>query len=144
MSQEAFHPQNDLETRLLAAMDGQLSSDEFMQHLLDATVFVPVRDEKDTGVQGLQRSTRAVPLVIEEEGGARILVTFTSPERAKGFLRDVPDYGGGLLTEFTWLLERIEPGYGIAVNPGLDAGIDVEPDIVVQMLEILAARKASN
>lgn len=144
MSQSSFQPQNDLEARLLAALDGELSSEEFMQELLAATIFVPVRDERDTGVQGLQRSTRAVPLVIEEENGVRVLVAFTSPERARDFLEVFPDYGGGLLTEFTWILERLEPGYAVAVNPGQEAGIDVDPEIVVQMLEILAARQAAN
>ncbi|CAG0950016.1 hypothetical protein RHDC4_00021 [Rhodocyclaceae bacterium] len=144
MSQSSFQPQNDLETKLLAALAGDLSSEDFMQDLIDATLFVPVRDERGTGVKGLQRSTNAVPLVIEEEDGVRVLIAFTSPERAKDFLFEFPDYGGGLVTEFSWVLERLEPGYAVAINPGLEAGIDVDPEIVVQMLEVMAARAAAN
>ena len=144
MQPPAFQPQNDIETKLLAALAGEISSEDFMQDLMDATLFVPVRDERGTGVKGLQRSTNAVPLVIEEENGVRVLIVFTSPERAKDFLFEFPDYGGGLVVEFSWVLERMEPGYAVVINPGLEAGIDVDPEIVVQMLEILAARQAAN
>lgn len=133
---------NDLEQQLHAAQTGQTPSEVFMQQLLAATVFMPVKD--DSAVGGIQRTTKAQPLVVEDESGAQALVLFTSPERAKGFLADYPGYTGGLLAEFTWVLERMEPGFSIAVNPGLDAGIDIEPEIITQMLEMLAADAAKN
>jgi hypothetical protein len=144
MQNEAFEAKNELEKKLIAAMNGELSSEEFMRDLMAGQVFMPVKNDKESGIKGFQRTTLATPLVIQDDEGNNILVTFTSPERAKGFLTDYPEFGGGLLTEFTWILERMEPGFAIAVNPGLEVGIDVEPDIVTQMLELMAAEAAKN
>ncbi|MBI4756749.1 MAG: SseB family protein [Betaproteobacteria bacterium] len=144
MHDEPFEARNELEQKLLAAMSGELSSDEFMQELMAGQVFIPVKDDEDSGIKGFQRTTRATPLVVEDEGGASVMVVFTSPERALEFLEDVPGYSGGLLAEFTWILERIQPGIAITVNPGLEAGIDVEPAIITRMIELMAARAPRN
>jgi len=38
----------------------------------------------------------------------------------------------------------MEPGFAIAVNPGLELGMDIEPDDVTQMLALLAVREKQN
>lgn len=128
-----FEPHNDLETKLAAAQQGELDSDQFMHELLLAQVFMPVEDEP-SGIQGFQRSARANPLTLQSEDGQQVLVLFTSPERAKPFLVDFPAYQGGLLTEFNWILERIGSGIAIALNPGMEVGIDFDPDTVEQLI----------
>jgi hypothetical protein len=144
MNETPFEAKNELEQKLLAAMSGELSSEDFMRELMTQQVFIPVRDEPDSGIKGFQRTTKATPLVIEDDEGIKILVLFTSPERARDFLADVPGYGGGLLAEFSWIVERMDAGFAISVNPGLDAGMDIEPEIVSQMMELLAAETAKN
>lgn len=144
MHNDHFEPKNELEQKLLAVMSGELTSETFMRELIAGQVFMPVRDDKESGIKGLQLTTRATPLVVQDGEGHNILVTFTSPERAKGFLTDYPEFGGGLLTEFTWILERMEPGFSIAVNPGLEVGIDIEPETIAEMLEIIAAEATKN
>jgi len=144
MNPSTFEPKNEIEQKLLLAMSGELSSDDFMRELMAAQVFMPVRDDKDSGIKGFQLTTRATPLVIQDDTGANILVVFTNPERSKSFLADYPGFGGGLLTEFTWILERMEPGFTISVNPGLEVGIDLEPDTITQMLQLMAADAAKN
>jgi hypothetical protein len=144
MNPSTFEPKNEIEQKLLLAMSGELSSDDFMRELMAAQVFMPVRDDKDSGIKGFQLTTRATPLVIQDDSGANILVVFTNPERSKSFLADYPGFGGGLLTEFTWILERMEPGFTISVNPGLEVGIDLEPDTITQMLQLMAADAAKN
>lgn len=144
MQEEVFEPKNKLEEMLIAAMGGELSSEDFMRAMMAEQVFIPVRDEPDSGIKGFQRTTKATPLVIQDEDGLNILVMFTNPERARGFLDEVPGFSGGLLVEFSWILERVDAGFAITVNPGLDAGIDIEPEIVTQMLELLAAEAPKN
>lgn len=144
MDSETLEAKNELERKLLAAMSGDLSSDDLMREMLTQQVFIPVRDEKDSGIKGFQRTTKATPLVIEDDEGHRILVVFTSPERAKDFLSGVPDYGGGLLADFAWIVERMEAGFAISVNPGLEMGMDIEPEDVTRMLAVLAADSAKN
>jgi hypothetical protein len=138
---QTFTSHNDLEEKLVAAQEGRLDSDVFMQQLLDQQLFMPVQDEASE-IQGFQRSTRAKPLSVEAEDGSRVLVLFTSPERAKPFLQDFPDYGGGLLSEFSWILERIGSGVAIAINPGIEFGIDLESDMVTQHTSTLPGKSS--
>ena len=136
----SFSAHNDLEDKLVAAQAGQLDSDAFMSELLSAQVFMPVEDEPSQ-IQGFQRSSKANPLTLQSEDGQNVLILFTSPERAKPFLVDFPAYQGGLLTEFSWILERIGSGISIALNPGLDVGIDFDAHTVEQMIHANQSRQ---
>jgi hypothetical protein len=69
-----------------------------------------------------------------------VLVLFTSPERAKGFLQEFPAYSGGLLTEFSWILSRIGSGVAVSINPGMEFGIDLDPHTVEQLIHLSNAR----
>ncbi len=137
---QAFIAHNDLEEKLVAAQEGRLETNVFMQDLLDQQLFMPVQDETNE-IQGFQRSTKAKPLTLEAEDGSHVLVLFTSPERAKPFLQDHPDYRGGLLSEFSWILDRIGGGVAISINPGIEFGIDLESDMVTQLIHLNASRK---
>ena len=124
-----FVPHNELEKRLLEAQEGRISGEDFMHELMQSQVFMPVADDTG-GIKGFQRSQKAVPLTLEDEAGEKVLVLFTSPERAKPFLADYPGYEGGLLTEFTWVLEKAGVGVGIVINPGDEVGLDLAPEMV--------------
>lgn len=136
---ENSEPRNELEHRLLAAQEGRITSEDLLDTLLTSQVYMPVQEEK-TAVLNIQRSARAQPLVLNAEDGTPILILFSSPERSKEFVRDYPGYGGGLLTEFTWVLERMGRDYGIALNPGSEIGFDMEPETVNELIDGLASR----
>lgn len=140
---ETFKPHNDLEEKLLAMQSGQLDSAAFMNELLLAQLFMPVQDD-GSNIQGFQKSSKASPLTIADEEGTEVLILFSSPERAKGFLEGFPDYQGGLLTEFSWILDRVGSNIGIAINPGHEVGIDFEPDMVKQLIHMNAAQSPSS
>ena len=128
---EAFEPRNDLELKLKAAQEGKIDGEVFMEHLMNAQVFMPVEDK--LGIGGFQGSSQIKPLIVKDEEGTEVLILFTSPERAKSFVQDYPGYEGGLLGEFKWVLETTGVGHGIALNPGWEVGIDMEPDMVEQL-----------
>jgi hypothetical protein len=132
---QTFTAHNELETKLVAAQQGELDSDGFVNDLLDSQLFMPVEDEPNP-IQGFQRSTTANPLTVKTEDGYDVMVLFTSPERAKPFLEDFPAYRGGLLTEFGWILQRIGSGVAISINPGLEYGIDFDPPTVEQLIHL--------
>jgi hypothetical protein len=140
MSGQDFELKSELEKNLQAAMSGELSSEDFMRLLMTEQIFIPIRDEPDSGIKGFQRTTKGTPLVIEDDDGMKILVLFTSPDRAKDFLAEFPDYSGGLLADFRWIVERMATGFAISVNPGMELGIDIEPEIVTEMLSLLASQ----
>jgi len=130
---------NDLERQLYAAQVGDTPSELFMKQLVEAQIFMPVQD--DSAVGGIQRSTKARPLVVQGPDGLSALVLFTSPERAKPFLEHYPDFRGGLLTDFKWVLEKMDSGFGIVINPGDDLGIDLEPELVQELAQSLVMNK---
>ena len=132
---------NILEEKLLAAQEGHISSDGLLEVLLVSQVFMPVQDEKPMALN-IQRSTRAQPLTLSAEDGTPILVLFSSPERAKPFLKDYPGYSGGILESFKWVLARMGTDYGIALNPGSEVGFDMEPETVNELARRVAQEAA--
>lgn len=137
----SFAPHNTLEQQLVAVHAGELDPEGFVRELLDQQIFMPVRDEKNA-IQGFQRSTQAEPLIIEDEDGERVLVVFSSPDRAKAFVEHFPDFKGGLLVEFSWLLRRIGGGVPIALNPGWDIGMDFDADMIGHLVAQLPPEHA--
>lgn len=123
MNQQAM---NDAETLLIKAQAGELDSDAFMQQLMETQLFMPIYEKHQIG--GLQPSSsdQAVPLVLDDDSGSKVLVLFTSPERAKNFVKDFSGYGGGLLAELKWIVEKVGTGYSISINPDHELGIDLE------------------
>lgn len=127
---------NDVE-RLLADMAAnRVEPEDFARRLLDQQVFMPVQDEKHQ-IAGFQLSTKATPLVLEDEEGKRVLVTFSSPERAKALAAEFPNYSGGLLTEVSWIVRRMGADMGLSINPGMEPGFDLDPDMVAMLVGLL-------
>ena len=127
---------NEVE-RLLAEIDtGVIDPESFARQLLDHQVFMPIRDEKHQ-IAGFQLFTKADPLVIEDDEGNRVFIVFSSPERAKEFTADFPDYGGGLLTEVSWIIQRMGADMGLSINPGMEPGFDFDADMVSMMASLL-------
>ncbi|MEZ5616148.1 MAG: SseB family protein [Rhodocyclaceae bacterium] len=127
---------NELEGLLLEFHAGALAPEAFARRLLEAQAFLPVKDEKHA-IAGFQASTRAEPLLVEDEDGNRILVLFSSPDRARDFLAAFPGYGGGMLVEFAWLLRRMGAGVSIAINPEQTPGFDLDPEMVAMVAALL-------
>jgi len=131
---DAFAPQNELERQLIAAQEGQIPPEGFIETLIGSEIFMPVYEKHQIG--GLQSSDKAQPLKLKTDDGDEVLVLFTSPERAKAFVKDFPGYGGGLVADFTWILEKLGIGYGISLNPGLGVGIDFQAEDVAQIAQM--------
>lgn len=127
---------NTVEDLLVAMHEGHLAPEEFARRLLKEQLFMPVQDEKHK-IGGFQASTKATPLIVDDQDGNRVLVLFTSPDRAKAFLAHYPGYSGGLLTEFAWVVKRIAEGMGISINPGQQLGMDLDREMVAMTLGLL-------
>lgn len=129
-------PRNELEKLLVEMHAGELEPENFAKRLLDLQVFMPVKDDKHV-IKGFQASTKAEPLVLEDEEGTRVLILFSAPERAKAFTAEVPGYSGGILTEFAWVLRRVGENMAISLNPGDELGFDFDCDMVAMMAALL-------
>lgn len=122
-------PANGIEEKLLAAQEGRIPGEASMTEPLQAQLFMPILDKH--GIGGLQPSQAATPLTLTDEEGTEIL--FTSPVRAKDFVQDFPGFEGGLLAEFTWILEKLGTGLGISIDPNWSVGIDMAPEMIKQL-----------
>ncbi len=135
------HHSSDLTQLLQQAHRGLIEPTPFMEQLLQCQVFMPVTDAEgatgETTPIGFQKSDRALPLLLQSEEGTKVMVLFSDPERSKSFLQHYPDYRGGFITEFPWVLERIGSGMGITINPDDEAGIDLDPDDIRQLVTTL-------
>lgn len=129
---EQFVPMNEIEKKLLAAQQGEISGEEFMAELMKSELFMPILDQASE-VENLQTSHTAHPLTLQDEENNEVVILFTSPDRGKAFLEDFPDYRGGLLAEFTWILEKLGSGLGLTINPGWETGIDMSPEMLQQL-----------
>ena len=131
---ESFEPRNDLEKSLLDAQEGRIPGEEFMQSLLESQVYMPIYEKQGDAIGNIQLDNKAKPLSIKDESGEEFLVLFTSPERAGEFVKDYPGYGdGGLLADFSWIMEKMGVGFGISLNPNWPVGIDLEPEAIKQL-----------
>jgi hypothetical protein len=132
----AITARNEVE-RLLSEMEqGSLDPETFARQLLAHQVFMPIKDEKHQ-IAGFQLSTKADPLVIEDDEGNRVFIVFPSPERAKEFTNEFPGYGGGLLTDVAWIVQRMGADMGLSINPGQDPGFDFDVDMVAMLASLL-------
>jgi hypothetical protein len=141
MTYSSIPPRNDVE-RLLGEMnEGLIEPENFARELLAQQVFIPIQDEKHQ-IAGFQLSTKAQPLVVEDEDGNRVLIAFSAPERAKEFIVGYPGHSGGLLTEVSWILRRIGADMGLSINPGQEPGFDFDPDMVAMLASLLPEENA--
>ncbi|MBU1665626.1 MAG: SseB family protein [Gammaproteobacteria bacterium] len=133
-------PRNEVEHLLIEMNEGRIEAENFARALLDHQIFIPIQDEKHH-IAGFQLSTKARPMVIEDEEGNRVLIAFSSPERAKEFTTMFPDqgvgYGGGLLIEASWMLRRMGAGMSLSINPGQELGFDFDADMVAMVVSLL-------
>ncbi len=131
-----MNPRSAVEVLLLEMERGDLDPETFAKRLVGMEIFLPVKDEKYQ-IAGFQSSTKAEPLVIEDEDGNRVLVLFSAPERAKEFLADFPGFSGGMLIEVSWILRRMGADIALSINPGQELGFDFDPDMVAMLASVL-------
>ena len=123
-----FDPRNPLEHKLLATQEGGLDGASFLTELMGLSVFLPVQD--GVGIAGFQGGDAAHPIVLARDDGSRVAPIFSSPDRVKPFLPQLPGYCGGFLGEFRWVLDKLGPQTGIVLNPGWDVGFEIEATVM--------------
>ena len=68
--------------KLVRALEGNLSGEKFIKHLLLEQVYMPIQDELHA-IKGFQRSTKAQPLLVEDEEATQFNfnLSYTLPNR---------------------------------------------------------------
>lgn len=122
---------NEAEKLLLKLHASEIDSPAFMTELLETQLFMPIYEKPNSA--GIQTTDKATPLTLTAESGEKVLILFSSPESAKSFVQEHEGYGGGLLAEFKWILEKVGAGIAISINPDSELGIDLEAGMIEQM-----------
>ena len=125
-----FEPANDLERALVAALRNQLPVTTFVQTLLTAKVYVLT--DKDIR-PGAVWDPSVAPMVLASSDKTPFLAIFTAPERSSAWARRQTTFGFGVSTDFIPLLKGMAPDLGIVINPGLQAGFELQPATVAQL-----------
>lgn len=118
-----FAAHNDLEKHLFAAQAGHIPEDQFFNHLMDCQVFLPVKNTNECDPNKVE------PLTIQANE-LRAYAVFSGPARAKEVIEHFPGFENGMLVDFSWVVEQAMPDLGLCLNPGLDVGIDMTPDML--------------
>lgn len=136
MSDAEFVPGNALETALVLAQQGKASTPDFLNQLVGSQVFVLL--DKELGPEG-QWDPAINLCVLTNAKGNPMVAVFTAPERAIPWSERLPQFQHGLLVNPTWLIQGLGPTVGIVVNPGHPVGVELSPDAVRQMKDVIAA-----
>ena len=118
----AFVPGNELETMLLRAMSGEIQVEEFLSAFMRARIVIPSATEvaaDGTGISSLFFDT----------DGQQMLAVFTSLARATP-MAHVATFCVEMVGHEA--LTRMRPGFGLVLNPGWSAGLEIPPSGIAQ------------
>lgn len=121
--------QNELENKLAKLIAEGIAEDEFIPFLLNAQIFMPIQGNPGAS-KDFDDNAKPQPLIVKDEDDTEVLVVFSSTERAREFMQDYPDYVGGLLTEFSWVLRKLDGPLNISLNPGWEYGINLDEELI--------------
>ena len=127
---QPFEPANDLERALVAAQQNQLPVATFLQTLLISKVYILVDRAADPDAVW---DHNAAPMLLANSEKTPFLAIFTAPERSKAWLQRQSTFGFGLSPDFTRVLKNMAPNLGIVINPGLQAGFEMQAPTVEQL-----------
>ena len=120
-----FFPLNALEKTLVSAKVGATPMKEFIATLLVSEIAVPSTTEMQTDGSGL------TPLFFNKEG-IGMLVAFTDKSRISQLTNST--HYCLVLNAFD-LLKRMPKEYGLVINPGSDAGFDISPSGIQEIIK---------
>lgn len=103
-----FHPETELDERLIQAKNGEISMADILKQVLEANIYVSSREEVQADGSGF------VPLLLDGEDGPLVAVFSALPHASihKGMAQHALQMNGRAF------VSRMPPGYGLVLNPG--------------------------
>jgi hypothetical protein len=129
MSDPVFVPANDLERTLAHAKAGAREVPEFLDQMLRSQVVLLA--DKEIGPEGWDNSANLLILTTPDKGPG--LCVFTSVERAQVWLQRFPDFEYALTVDCPWVLQGVQSGTAVLINPGWGEGLVIPPHAVEEL-----------
>ena len=114
-----------LETAILAARAGTLSSAEVVRTLANGKIAVPSRTE-------IQQNLSELRAVVLDKDGKSFLAVFSTVERAEA-LRNLAAYC--MLVDTMSLLQSLDKDLGLVINPGTDVVMEISAEGVQRIVQ---------
>lgn len=128
-----FTPLNEFEREMLAARAGELSQDALIQHLLDSQIVVLL--DQDIPASGWHDDISL--MMLNNPSGIPVLAVFTTLERALPWAAHQSPFKYAIHTDCGWLVQRMAPDIGMAVNPGSQLGFELPATAIEELKEKL-------
>lgn len=109
-----------LEQLLEATCQNKMQMDVFLNQFINNQVMVLLNQDPGNPPQLNQLS----PVTFNYQDGRQYMVTFTSPDRVKPFVEKYPQFQHAIGMHVGFLIQSINNGVGIAVNPGSTVGFE--------------------
>lgn len=126
-----LEPRNQLERLILDYHQGKIDERIFHKRLVDRTVYVATDDLEEA-----ERTTGFKPVILVRDGREYVAV-FSMMDRTETLVREG---GGSVQMLVRQILDRVPPGIGIALNPNYEAAVEIPPEKVEALREVVRAR----
>jgi len=122
----AITPHNEFEQSIIDALAEIISFDQFCEVFMTTQVFIFLDSDLDADPE----MENFNPLALTSPKGYDALVIFSSQELAESILDQTGDHQYIMVVDTAWIVEGINPGAGLMLNPGTLLAVDIEPQMV--------------
>ena len=140
MNETEFFPTSPLEHSLLKAKRDASSMGEFFTELVRSNVFV-LADQAASPQSGFDSSINLC--VLKNKSGSSVVPAFTAREMATPWHERQPQFRYGILVDAASLINGLESGVGLVLNPGQPVGVEIPSELINRLQQQLSSRRSA-
>lgn len=140
MNEEDFMPTSSLEHALLKAKNDAGSMGEFFAEFVRSNIFV-LADRSVYSEAGFDPSINLC--VLTNKSGSSVVAAFTAREMATRLHESQPRFRYGILVDATSLINGLESGVGLVLNPGHPVGVEIPSGVINSLREQLSRQQSA-
>lgn len=132
-SGESSGVSNVIDQAIVAGHEGRMTNQEVLEVIWNSELISVGRMEDENDASTFQALSLTAP-----DSDEKTVVTFSDPEHIPTQLREVAPFAiknAGQLT-----IRSIQPGYGMAINPGITPGIELGAESIARINAAFAAQ----
>lgn len=126
---------NELEYILAGARDGIVNIKTFYEVLLKSPVYLLCNKPWD----GKTQDSELQALIMKLQDGSELIAMFTDESRVRAARNQFKEYSYPTLVAAFGVLQGLSANTGVSVNPGAELGVQIKPDGVRQLKELIQA-----
>ncbi|GAA1346479.1 SseB family protein [Arthrobacter roseus] len=130
---ESMKPENPIDLAIVAGHEGRMTNQEVLEVIWNSELISVGRMEDEADASTFQALSLTAP-----DSEEKIVVTFSDPKHIPTQLREVAPFAISNAGQAT--IRSIQPGYGMAINPGITPGIELGAESVAKINAAFAAQ----